>query len=64
MNDDMTHTVTITVTGDYPHGPKQHAQVTVSGDGGLSHMIESFRAALVAAGFSMDAARNLDVHEA
>lgn len=61
MNDEMTHTVTITVTGNYPHGQKQHAQVTVSGDGGLDHMLESFRAVMVSAGFSMDTARNLDV---
>ena len=60
MNDDMTHTVTITVTGNYPHGAKQHASVSMSGDGGLDHMIEAFKASLVAAGFSMATAAKLD----
>jgi len=61
MNDDeMTHTVTITVSGNYPHGQKQHASVTINGDGGLDHMIEAFKAALVAAGFALDTAKKLD----
>ena len=60
MNDDMTHTVTITVTGNYPHGAKQHASVSMSGDGGLDHMIEAFKASLVAAGFSTETAAKLD----
>jgi len=64
MNDDMTHTVTITVTGNYPHGAKQHASVSMSGDGGLDHMIETFKASLVAAGFSMETAAKLDALEA
>ena len=60
MNEDMTHTVTITVSGNYPHGQKQHASVTINGDGGLDHMIEAFKAALVAAGFALDTAKKLD----
>jgi hypothetical protein len=52
MNDDLTHTITITISGNYPHGEKTHEQVTLSGDGSLSHMILAFRTALVAAGFS------------
>lgn len=60
MDDDMTHTVTITVAGNYPHGQKQHSQVTLSGDGGLDHMIEAFKASLIAAGFALDTAKKLD----
>ena len=58
--DELTHTVTITVTGNYPHGSKQQASVSMSGDGGLDHMLDAFRAALVAAGFSTDTAAKLD----
>lgn len=60
MGDDMTHTVTITVTGNYPHGHKQQSQVMISGDGGLVHMMEAFKSALIAAGFSLDIAKMLD----
>lgn len=55
-----THKIEITISGNYPHGSKQHAMVSLSGDGGLDHMIEAFKAALVAAGFSMDTAKKLD----
>lgn len=55
-----THFVQITVTGTYPHGGKQQASVSLSGDGGLDHMIEAFKAALVAAGFSVQTAMLLD----
>jgi len=60
MLDDMTHKIEITITGNYPHGSKQHASISISGDGGLDHMIESFKAALIAAGFSMETAKKLD----
>lgn len=59
MMDGLTHTVTITVTGNYPHGSKQHASVTMAGDGGLDHMLDIFRAALVAAGFSTRTAESV-----
>lgn len=59
MMDELTHTVTITVTGNYPHGGKQHASVTMAGDGGLEHMLDIFRAALVAAGFSTKTVESL-----
>lgn len=55
-----THKIEITISGNYQHGSKQHAMVSLSGDGGLDHMIEAFKAALVAAGFSMDTAKKLD----
>ena len=65
MNDDLTHTVTITVTGNYPHGSREHCSVTIAGNGDLDHMIEAFKASLVAAGFiSMETAAKLDALEA
>ena len=64
MSDDKpTHTVTITVTGHYSHGPAQHAQIALAGDGGLDHMLDAFKAALVAAGFAMATAAQLDIKE-
>ena len=64
MTDDLTHTVTITVTGKYPHGSREHCSVTLAGHGDLDHMIEAFKAALVAAGFSVATAAKLDGLEA
>lgn len=57
--DDLTHTVTITVAGNYPHGAKTHAQVIVAGEGDLEHKLSAFRAAIVASGFSLEAAASL-----
>jgi len=51
---DQSHKVTITITGTYAHGQNQHISVTIDGDGGVSHMLSSFRAAMVAAGFHYD----------
>ena len=58
--DELTHSIEITITGNYPHGQRQHAKVALSGDGGLDHMIEAFKAALVATGFSLETAASLD----
>ena len=55
-----THKVDITISGNYTHGTRQHASVSIIGDGGLYHMIEAFKAALIAAGFSTDTAKKLD----
>lgn len=64
MSDSLTHTVTVTVTGKYPHGQQQvHASVTVAGDGSLDHMIDAFQAALVAAGFATDTAGRIGVRD-
>lgn len=60
MNDEMTHKVTITVIGGYPHGAKEHVSVTVSGDGGFEHMLDAFKSALAASGFALDTAKKLD----
>ena len=60
MDDDLTHEVIITINANYSHGKKQHAQITMAGNGNLDHMIEAFKAGLVAAGFSTDTAKKLD----
>jgi len=60
MSNEPTHKVEITVSGNYTHGPKQHAMVSISGNGDLNHMIESFKAALIEAGFALDTAAKLD----
>lgn len=57
--DYLTHKVEITITGDYPSGSKQRATVAIAGDGGIEHMLEAFRAALVAAGFSLETAKKI-----
>jgi len=48
---DQSHKVSIIITGTYPHGQNQHISVAIDGDGSVSHMLSSFRAAMVAAGF-------------
>lgn len=58
--DELTHKVDVTISGNYPHGYKQHASISISGDGSLDHMMEAFKAALLAAGFAMDTAKKLD----
>jgi hypothetical protein len=63
MNDDFTHTVSITVSGNYAHGPKTHSSVIVSGDGGIDHMLDAFKAILVASGYSADTANRLGISE-
>lgn len=60
MNDELTHKVEITITGNYPLGGKRHVSVSISGDGSLDHMFEAFKSTLVAAGFSLDIAKKLD----
>ena len=60
---DQSHKVTITVQGRYPHGGNQFAEVSIGGDGGLEHMLDAFRAALVAAGFAAQTAQALQVGE-
>ena len=58
--DEITHNITITIDGNYPHGKKQHSQVSIGGDGGLEHMLEAFKSSLLAAGFSVDLVKKLD----
>lgn len=59
--DDLTHKIEITITGNYPHGQKQHATVSVSGDGSIEHMLDTFRAAMVAGGYSTEMAQRLKI---
>ncbi len=63
MNEELTHTVAVAVTGRYQHGDRQHCEVRMSGDGGIEHMLDAFRAALVAAGFSPRIAEHLDISD-
>lgn len=58
--DELTHTIDIKITGNYPHGSKQHASISISGDGTLGHMAEASKAALIAAGFHADTAKDID----
>lgn len=54
MNDELTHTVTVEVHGNYVRGPKTHCRVSIGGDGGIEHMVDAFAAALLAAGFTVE----------
>ncbi len=58
---DLTHSITVTVTGLYQHGVQQHATLTMAGDGSLDHALDTFKAALVAMGFSAALAEKLTV---
>ncbi len=59
MKNELTHRVVIEVYADYPSGEKLQSIVTVCGDGGLDHMLDSFRASLVASSFSAGIASQL-----
>ena len=61
--DDLTHTIEITIRGNYPHGVKQHSSVSISGDGGIDHMIDAFKAALIAAGFTAKTVQRIFVED-
>lgn len=56
MMDDLTHKIEVIITGYYQHGGKTHSSVTVSGDGGIDHMLSTFKAAFVAAGYDSSTA--------
>jgi len=58
--DELTHKVEITISGNYPHGSKQHAHISIGGDGSIDHMFEAFKCALIAAGYSTATAEKLD----
>ncbi len=63
MSDAPTHTITVTIEGRYPHGEKQRASVSVDGDGTLDHMVDTFQAAIVAAGYMASTAGTLRIGE-
>lgn len=58
--DELTHRVEITIAVITRTACKKHASISICGDGGLDHMIEAFKAALIAAGFAIDTAKKLD----
>lgn len=55
------HTVTVTIRGNTTHSGKQVALVEIGGDGSLDHILDAFKAALVAAGFSTVTAGKLEI---
>lgn len=55
--DELTHTIEMMING--PH-EKQRTHVATSGDGGLAHMLEVFKAALIASGFTLDTVRKFE----
>lgn len=61
MDNEQAHDISITVKGDYTHGPKEAMSVAIVGDGSLEHFIVAFQAALVAAGFHASTAARLKV---
>lgn len=63
MSEPFTHKITITVEGNYLHGEKTHALVSATGAGSLDHMLEVFRASLVAGGYGPETAATLIFNE-
>ena len=58
-----SHTVQIIVRHRYGARESVAADLLVAGDGSIDHMVDSFQAALVAAGFSTDTAGRLSLVE-
>lgn len=56
----LTHKIEITISGVYQSGERKHANICLYGDGNLDHMIEAFKMALIAGGFSLETAKKLD----
>jgi len=61
--DELTHKISITIYGRYTDGYDQHAHIEVHGDGGLEHMMDAFRAALLASGFAVETVNSVKVVE-
>ena len=60
----MTHTIEIKVSAEYQHSKeKEESSVKITGNGDIDHMLDAFKASLVAAGFSIDFAKNLTIKE-
>lgn len=54
MNNTNSHTIKIIIDSNYIHEPTksdQRIELSISGDGGIAHMVQAFNAALVASGF-------------
>ncbi len=60
---EYSHTVQIIVRHRYGAREVVAADLLVAGDGSIDHMVDSFQAALVAAGFSTDTAGRLNLVE-
>ena len=61
-----THTITINVVARYPHGSMPQsgtAEITRTGDGSIEWFLDSFRACLVANGYSGALADRLQLAE-
>lgn len=65
MNTELnTHILTIEASGHYIHGdPVPRVRITAHGDGGIEHWLNTFRAALVAAGYAMGTAKRVRLVE-
>ena len=59
-SDELTHTIEISVYGNYPAGKKLQATVTMAGAGDMEHMLDAFKAALLASGFTTKVVADLD----
>jgi hypothetical protein len=59
----MNHTIEVSISSDHGDGVRHMSRLSVCGDGSLDHALDTFRAALVAAGFAASVAERLDVAE-
>jgi hypothetical protein len=48
----MNHTIEVSISSDHGDGVRHLSRVSVCGDGSLDHALDTFREALVAAGFA------------
>lgn len=55
----MTHEIRMQCVAEYVHGESQKIELLVEGEGDIDHYLETFRAFLVASGFSSDTAKRL-----
>ncbi len=54
-----THTIEVSLSATNALGPDQECALRVAGDGDIEHWVDTFRAALVMAGFHPDIAKSL-----
>ena len=59
-----SHILTIEASGNYIHGdPVPRARITAHGDGGIEQWLDTFKAALVAAGYALYTAKRIRLVE-
>lgn len=66
MNDgaNNAHCIRVLYEAHYPHATGKHtAEVLARGDGSPEHWLHTFRAALVAAGYSVETAKRLELRD-